>query len=240
MKTTKWIILGFIASSGSMVHGQDWHANPLGNDITNALQYCGVNALGTESFKLKTILDLNIEMYTSDIERLRLLPNNTYTVGGSSVIADGFSLHSPDVAAFYTGGAPGPYSLEHLAAATNSAYQAAYRNWARTGTTYTGGGSMAYVGLKDGDVSHTDLAIQLAKREGSTAPDRIRFLFTDVLNGGSTAGADSQEGLEGMRLTAVGNDDVNVGLGDFQPKQGLPSSEPLRFLRDSPSNEQRL
>jgi hypothetical protein len=27
---------------------------------------------------------------------------------------------------------------------------------------------------------------------------------------------------------------------DLQPKQGLPSSETLRFLRDSPSNEQRL
>ncbi len=154
-------------------------------------------------------------MFTNDIERFRLLPDNTYTVGGSTVVADGFILHSPNVAAFYAGGAPGPFTLDHKAAATNSSFQDAYRNWAATGTTVTGGGSMGYLGLKANDIDHTDLVVQLAKREGIVAPDRIRFLFTSELNGSAPTGADSQEGLEGLRLFPVDNDNVNVGIGDW-------------------------
>jgi len=104
--------------------------------------------------------------------------------------------------------------MDHLAAATNSSFEDAFRDWAKTGTTLTGGGTMGYFGLKSGDADHTDLIVQLAKREGATAPDRIRFLFTSTLSGAAN-GATSQEGLEGMRLTAVSNSAVNVGIGDF-------------------------
>jgi len=186
----------------------------------------GCDGSSLAPLQIKTIPDLNIQISTSDIERFRLLPDNTYTVGSSTVIADGFSLHCPDVAAFYAAGAPGPFSLEHLAAPIENGFQDAYRDWAKTGTTYTGGKSMAYVGLKDSDDEHKDLAIQVAKRDGTPAPDRIRFLFTDLLNGSSASGADSQEGLEGMRLTAMNNDEVNVGIGDF----GVAGGEPTERL----------
>jgi len=134
-----------------------------GNNITLPTEYMGCDGSSLAPLQIKTIPDLNIQISTSDIERFRLLPDNTYTVGSSTVIADGFSLHCPDVAAFYAAGAPGPFSLEHLAAAIDNDFQDAYRDWARIGTTYTGGKTMAYVGLKDGD-EHSDLAIQLAKR----------------------------------------------------------------------------
>ncbi|HQV52684.1 MAG: tail fiber domain-containing protein [Flavobacteriales bacterium] len=203
---------------------QDWHegAPGPGNPVTDPVNYVGCNIDATESLKLKTIPELEIEMFTNDVKRFALLPDATYTVGGSSVVADGFILHSPDVDAFYTSGAPGPFSLEHLAAATNSDYEDAYRDWAQTGTTYTGGGTMGYVGLKEDGQSYTDLVIQVAKRDGDTAPDHISLLFTSELNGSSTGGADSQEGLEGMRLTAVSNDDVNVGIGNFNAIAGEP------------------
>lgn len=212
----KSVALGALLAHGPTAFAQDWHANfPSGNPI-NSTEWLGCDGTSTQPLRIKTVPDYAIDLYTSDIRRFSLLPDNTYATLGaySSIVANGYSLHSPDVAAFL-GSAPGPFSLEHLAAATNSTYQDAYRDWARTGTTYTGGGTMGYFGLKEDGKSNTDLVVQLAKREGQTAPDRIRFLFTDVLNGGSASGADSQEGLEGMRLTAVGNDEVNVGVGDF-------------------------
>ena len=138
---------------------QDWHAAfPSGNPITST-EWLGCDGTSTQPLRIKTMPDYAIDLYTSDIRRFSLLPDNTYATLGaySSVVADGYSLHSPDVAAFFAGGAPGPYSLEHVAAATNSSFQDAYRDWARTGTTYTGGGTMGYFGLKEGGKSHTAL-----------------------------------------------------------------------------------
>ena len=195
-----------------------------GNSVLTGLEYLGCDGTSLTPLHIKTIPDLQIDFSTSDIERFRLLPDNTYaTLGGySGIIANGFSLHSPDVAAFYTGGAPGPFSLEHLAAALNSSYADAFRNWAQTGTTYTGGNSMGYVGQKAGDAAHTDMVVQIAKREGPNAPDRFRTIFTSELNTSSTGGADSQEGLEGMRQVAVSNTRVNTGLGFSSAIVGEP------------------
>lgn len=195
-----------------------------GNSVLTGLEYLGCDGTSLTPLHIKTIPDLQIDFSTSDIERFRLLPDNTYaTLGGySSIIANGYSLHSPDVAAFYAGGAPGPFSLEHLAAALNSSYADAFRNWAQTGTTYTGGNSMGYVGQKAGDPAHTDMVVQIAKREGANAPDRFRTIFTSELNTSSTGGADSQEGLEGMRQVAISNARVNTGLGFSSAIVGEP------------------
>ncbi|MEZ4789930.1 MAG: tail fiber domain-containing protein [Flavobacteriales bacterium] len=83
--------------------------------------------------------------------------------------------------------------------------------------------------------------MQLARREGTTAPDRIRFLFTGLYTGAG-AGAASQEGLEGMRLTAVANDKVNVGIGDFyaagvgEPAERLDVVDGKVRIRQLPSD----
>jgi len=201
MSTKGIFLVGAIALTSLSVSAQPlipWFLP--GNSIATGFEYLGCDGTSSAPLHIKTIPDLHIDISTHDIERWRLLPDATYSLGGSSVTADGYTLHSPDVAAFYTAGAPGPFSLEHLAAATNSSFEDTYRDWAHTGTTYTGGNTMGYVGLKDGDQSHTDLAIQLAKREGSTAPDRIRFLFTDALNGSSSPAPASLPGKPNFEL----------------------------------------
>ena len=176
MKTRNGVLLVAAIATGLSTFGQDWHQNfPLGNSVSNPSEYVGCDVNSTQSFKLKTIPDFNIEMYTSDIQRFALLPTETYATLGAytGIIADGHVLICPDVAAFLAGGAPGPYSLQHLAAATNSSFADAYRDWMETGSTYTSGGSQAYVGQKALDKELTDLYIQTAKREGTIAPDRI-------------------------------------------------------------------
>jgi len=231
-----------VLSHAPNLFAQDWHANfPSGNPI-NSTEWLGCDGTSTQPLRIKTVPDYAIDLYTSDTRRLTLLPDNTYATLGaySSIVADGYSLHSPDVDAFMAS-APGPFTLQHLAAATNSTYEDAYRDWARTGTTYTGGGTMGYFGLKEDGKSNTDLIVQLARREGTTAPDRIRFLFTGLYTGAG-AGAASQEGLEGMRLTAVANDKVNVGIGDFyaagvgEPAERLDVVDGKVRIRQLPSD----
>lgn len=55
---------------------------------------------------------------------------------------------SPDVDQFYTNGAPGPFSLLHLAAADNNAQDISYLDWMKTGITFTGNEDHSYIGQK--------------------------------------------------------------------------------------------
>ena len=189
-RTKSWIV-GIAMLFTYQTYGQaliPWFQG--GNTITTPGFYVGCDGTSSFPLQLRTIPDLEIQILTSDIERFRLLPDNTYaTLGGySGVVANGFALLSPDVAAFYTNGAPGPYSQFHLAGATNNAYDASYRDDMQVGVTLTGDGTHGYVGLRKKDAVHTDLWIQVAKRDGATAPDRIRFGFATTLNTGATSG----------------------------------------------------
>jgi len=56
----------------------------------------------------------------------------------------------------------------------------------------------------------------------------MRFLFTSGYNGSST-GAGSEEGLEGMRLWPKDHREINVGVGDFFA-DGTDPTERLHVL----------
>ncbi len=90
---------------------------------------------------------------TEDVRRFRLNYDETYTIGTfGSQVKDGSLLLSPDVDQFYTNGAPGPYSLLHLASEDDNAQEVSYRNWMRTGITLTGNADHSYFGQKAGEL----------------------------------------------------------------------------------------
>lgn len=123
---------------------------------------------------------------------MTLLPDATYTVGSfTSQVKNGNLLLSPDVDQFYTNGAPGPFSLLHLAAGTNNAQQQSFRPWMRTGISFTGNGDHGYIGQKNGSaVDDTDMIIHWSDNPGFVAgPDRLRFIFTSGYNVAAPTGA---------------------------------------------------
>ncbi|HQV38861.1 MAG: tail fiber domain-containing protein [Flavobacteriales bacterium] len=143
-------------------------------------------------------------------------PTISYTIGGfPSQTKDGSLLLSPDVNTFLGAGALGPYSLLHLAAADNTAQQGSYRDWMKTGITFTGNADQGYIGQKAGELDFTDMVYHWSDNPTKYLKDRLRMIFTSGYDPTATSGASSREGLEGMRLFPVDNDHVNVGLGDF-------------------------
>jgi len=166
------------------------------------------NFLGTTDNK-----PMNIR--TEDIRRFRLNFDESYTIGSfTSQAKNGSLLLSPDVDQFYTNGAPGPFSLIHVAAADDNAQEGSYRNWMGTGISLTGNDDHAYWGLKPAALDNTDVVLHWSDNPGKWLKDRMRFIFT-IDYDESTTGAGSLEGLEGMRLWPKNDDEVNVGLGDF-------------------------
>ncbi len=157
-----------------------------------------------------------INWFTDAIERLSLLPNATYTIGSfPAQVRDGSLLLSPDVGQFYFNGAPGPFSLLHLASADDNAQVTSFRDWMNTGVTFTGNADQNYVGQKATGFDTTDMVIHWSDNPGKALKDRMRFLFTSGYSSSATTGATSKEGLEGMRLFPVDYDKMNVGIGDF-------------------------
>ncbi len=192
----------------------DWNLG--GNNVINGADYLGCDATSTEPLHLRTIPDLAIDMSTSDIHRFRLLPDATYVVnpGLPAKTADGWALLCPDVAGFYSNGAPGPFSLLHLSDGLTNV-MTSDRAWMNIGITFTGNRDMGYIGQKAYGVDRTDMVFHWSDDPGEAAADRARFLFTSGFNASAPTGATSAEGLEGMRLFAVDNDNINVGIGDW-------------------------
>ncbi len=154
---------------------------------------------------------------TDDDWRLRVNKTQNYVVNSSfgAKTANGWMLLSPDIANFLSG-ANGPYSLLHLAAATNNAQTSSDRPWMNVGMTLTGNSDHSYVGQKSYGTDKTDMVIHWSDNPATWyGPDRLRFLFTSGYSSSSSSGAYSEEGLEGMRLYPVTPDEVNVGIGDF-------------------------
>ncbi len=154
---------------------------------------------------------------TDDDWRLRVNKTQNYVVNSSfgAKTANGWMLLSPDIANFLSG-ANGPYSLLHLAAATNNAQTSSDRPWMNVGMTLTGNSDHSYVGQKARAADKTDMVIHWSDNPATWyGPDRLRFLFTSGYSSSSASGAYSEEGLEGMRLYPVTPDEVHVGIGDF-------------------------
>ncbi|MBK6541015.1 MAG: tail fiber domain-containing protein [Flavobacteriales bacterium] len=189
----------------------------LGNNATFG-DYVGCD--NTSPFPLRIMQNDNheIELWTDTIQRVELNQTTSYVVNPaqSAKTADGWTLISPDIAQFFTNGAPGPYSLLHLAAADDNAQLGSDREWMDVGITITGNGDHGYLGQKANGLDRTDMIAHWSDNPATFyGPDRYRWIFTSGYNGSNATGAQSDEGLEAMRIFPVSNDECFIGMGDW-------------------------
>jgi len=184
------LILGaLLLTTGKMV-GQ---TSVVGNVAGASTDFLGWdNTMPNNNFPLMVRHDLNqpIEWYTNAIRRMRLQQDTTYTIGSfASQVKNGSLLLSPDVDQFYNNGAPGPYSLLHLAAANGAAQEDSYRPWMDVGVTFTGNKDHGYVGQKPDGSDYTDMVAHWSDNPGEHLKDRFRFIFTSGYDQNATSGA---------------------------------------------------
>jgi hypothetical protein len=170
-------------------------------------------------------VDQPIDWYTNAIRRITLLPNATYAIGGfPAQVKNGSLLLSPNVDGFYAGGAPGPFTGLHLAAATNSTSQQGYRSNMGNGITLTGNNDQMYVGQLFRDLDFTDAAIVWSDNPGEFLADRLTFNFTSSYNAGAPSGNSSFRGLQTLLIQPAGSgQEAFVGVGDFDAASATPS-----------------
>lgn len=222
-RTLIWMGALLVASGAS---AQPW--NLPGNGGTNP----STNYVGTT--------DNNALMLrTNATQRLRINANQSYTIGSfAAQVKDGAVGLCPNNSMWSTG--PGPFSSLHLAANTSDNMQAyGYRPWMQNGITLTGNADQGYLGQKYTSLDNTDMVIQWSDNPAGShyGTDRMRFIFTNGFNG-STSGARSMEGLEGMRLFPKNDKEINVGIGDFNAFGGDPTER--LHVRDGRVRIQKL
>ncbi|MCB0793547.1 MAG: hypothetical protein KDB88_02320 [Flavobacteriales bacterium] len=225
------------------------------NSFNSATDFVGWdNTVTNDPLMIKHEANQPIEWYTNAVRRMLLQQDATYTVGGfASQIKDGSLLLSPDVDQFYSIGGPGPFSLLHLAAATNNAQDNGYRPWMRNGINFTGNNDQMYIGhkyttsdLTDPGASilsdYSDAVIQWSDNPGTWLGDRMRFIFTSEYSSSTNTGNSSLEGLEAMQLFPVENgSEVHVGIGDWygasaQPEERLDVLDRTIRVRELPTD----
>ena len=209
----------------------DWHANPGGNFI-NGSEWFGADGSSTVPLRIRhDAADYPIEFYTAGDFRARINPRITYGSLGSfsSIPAHGFALITPNNSFFNT--VKGPFTRLHLAdGGAGNDQQLAFRPWMSNGVTFTGNFDHGYVGQKyREEEDYTDMVVHWSDNPGNERMDRLRFLFTSGYDQSAPTGAQSWEGLEGMRLWPKDFREVNVGVGDFYA-DGTEPSERLHVL----------
>ncbi len=230
----KLLITSLLVLGAAILNGQEWHFNPPGNIVTGP-EYLGAAAGSQAPLRLKTIPRWPIDFFTEGRRRWTLLPSAAYPIGPflAPQSTTGYALMCPDVDGFYAAGGPGPYSLLHLAAATDNTQSWSYRPWMKTGISMTGNRDHNYFGQKFREVDYTDVVVHWSDNPGKALKDRLRFIFTSGYNDQASFGAESFEGLEGMRLYPVDNLNVNVGVGNWHEAGivlGNPNIEPAERL----------
>jgi len=130
------------------------------------------NTMTTAPLMIKHEANQPIWIFTDAIWRATMNETVTYGLlgGFSSVPANGFTLLGEDAAEFKNGGAPGPYTMLHLAAATDNAQQLSYRPWQRNGITFTGNANHGYVGQKGKEPDYTDMIVHWSDKERLKRP----------------------------------------------------------------------
>jgi hypothetical protein len=126
----------------------------------------------SDPLEIRHDADQPIRIYTD--ARWRLWMNETATYGTlgafSSIPAPGFTLLSPSASNFRSNGAPGPYTLLHLAAEDDNAQQLSYRPWMSTGITFTGNADHGYIGQKSRDLDYTDMIVHWSDKQRLIRP----------------------------------------------------------------------
>ncbi|HRO40661.1 MAG TPA: hypothetical protein PLV70_15095 [Flavobacteriales bacterium] len=178
--------------------------------------YLGWNALANQTLEVKNEANKPIEWYTNNVQRMRLSYNETYGIGSfPNQQKFGSLLLCPKVDGLYNNGAKGPFSLLHLAADDHNAQQASYRPWMNVGINFTGNNDQDYIGQKARELDFTDMVAHWSDNPGEHLKDRFRFLFTSSYDAHATTGAQSEEGLEFLRMWAAKYDDPRIGIGDW-------------------------
>jgi hypothetical protein len=209
----KQLLIGVaLAASTCAVHAQTW------SDTGNPAVIPGTNFLGS-------INNAQLDVITNNIRRFTLLPDATYAIGGfPAQVKNGSLLLSPNVDGFYAGGAPGPFTGLHLAAATNNTQQAGYRSNMSNGITMTGNNDHMYVGQLFRSLDFTDAAIVWSDNPGEWLADRLTFNFTSTYNAGASSGNSSFRGLQTMLIQPASNgQEAFVGVGDFDAVSATPT-----------------
>jgi hypothetical protein len=171
-----------------------------------------------------------IDWYTNAIQRMRLNPNVTSSMGPGNpfpgVARDGFLLLSGQPNAFTNVNSRAPFTRLHLVDDETGllnpvvyAQEHGYRPWQRNGITFTGNSDQSYIGHKYAGNDNTDFVIQWSDNpDGSPwGTDRFKILFTTQYSAGAAKGAATMEGLEAVRLWPKNNTEVNMGIGNFAP-----------------------
>lgn len=198
-----------------MAPAQDWNRFP-GGDVINSTEYLGARAGSTVPLQIKTVPDLPIEWWTENARRMRLSFNETYGIGSfPNQQKFGSLLLCPKVDGLYNNGAKGPFSLLHLAGDDHNAQQASYRPWMNVGVNFTDNNDQDYIGQKARELDYTDMVAHWSDNPGEHLKDRFRFLFTSGYDAHATTGAQSEEGLEFLRMWAAKYDDPRIGIGDW-------------------------
>ncbi|MEZ4756101.1 MAG: hypothetical protein R2817_04660 [Flavobacteriales bacterium] len=209
----KQLLIGVaLAASTCAVHAQTW------SDTGNPAVVPGTNFLGS-------LNNAQLDVITNNIRRFTLLPDATYAIGGfPAQVKNGSLLLSPNVDGFYAGGAPGPYTGLHLAAATNNTQQAGYRSNMGNGITMTGNNDQMYVGQLFNGTDYTDAAIVWSDNPGEWLADRLTFNFTSSYNAAAISGNSSLRGLQTLLIQpATTGQEAFVGVGDFDAASATPS-----------------
>lgn len=103
------------------------------------------------------------------------------------------------------------------------------RDWMNVGTSYTANIDFMYTGLLERPVTggappRTDAVIAWGCQDGPIDPDNFRFLFLSPT--GASGPSSSEQGLETMRISPVGN----VGIGDFSSMPTGLNEQPTQKL----------
>lgn len=153
MRHLAWGVLGLVTQQAFSQVTQT-------NNNGGAGSFLGWNAGANQVLEVRNDANQPIEWYTEGIRRMLLQESLSYTIGPFPGQAkDGALLICPKVDNLFSNGAPGPYSLLHLAATDDNAQMDSYRPWMNTGVTFTGNKDHGYIGQKYGDHDETDLVI---------------------------------------------------------------------------------
>ena len=187
------------------------------------------NNAGSASQFLGWIGNYHLNFKTNNIQRMRI--NGTYSsvINSGTINTTGFVGISNNPT--FWSSAQGPFSLLHLAAGTNSTFDAGYKSWMADGLTFTANNDLGFLGLRTVSPEISEYVLAWADNDAaSSGPDDFVFRWT-------AGGTSSSEGLEIMRL--VGQNNGRVGIGD---EFGItPSTRPQKRLHvHDPSGDRQF
>ena len=171
---------------------------------------------GGSGLKLGLTDNNSLDMFTNNIQRVKLNPSVTYSVNGFNAARNGYMFLGHSQA--YSSGVSA-YSLLHLNGPNGTFVQdGGHRPWMQTGITLTDNNDMSYMGIRGvgsgTDITETVIAWSDNNGPGFPGPDDLSFRFTSGGSGVTSISTDKTtpsdlDGLHVARFTYNGN----IGFG---------------------------